>query len=90
MGALQRRHKSAGGRGCQPCRYYWPMSDTPAPAVPETTPVRTWLTSLRVYLEPASLRMLALGFSAGLPFLLVFGTLSFWLREAGKIGRAHV
>ena len=27
--------------------------------------------------------MLALGFSAGLPLLLVFGTLSFWLREAG-------
>jgi len=38
---------------------------------------------LRVYLEPASLRMLSLGFSAGLPLLLVFGTLSFWLREAG-------
>ncbi|HUS23520.1 MAG TPA: MFS transporter [Candidatus Binatia bacterium] len=27
--------------------------------------------------------MLFLGFSAGLPFLLVFSTLSFWLREAG-------
>src|SRR5271165_202732 len=27
--------------------------------------------------------MLALGFSSGLPFLLVFSTLSAWLREAG-------
>ena len=27
--------------------------------------------------------MLALGFSAGLPLLLVYGTLSTWLREAG-------
>ena len=27
--------------------------------------------------------MLALGFAAGLPYLLIFGTLSFWLREAG-------
>jgi PAT family beta-lactamase induction signal transducer AmpG len=36
-----------------------------------------------VYLEPASLRMFALGFSAGLPLLLVLGTLSFRLREAG-------
>jgi PAT family beta-lactamase induction signal transducer AmpG len=27
--------------------------------------------------------MLPLGFSAGLPFLLVFSTLSAWLREAG-------
>ena len=43
----------------------------------------SWLQSLRVYAEPASLRMLSLGFSAGLPLLLVFGTLSFWLREAG-------
>ncbi len=38
---------------------------------------------MRVYREPASVRMLLLGFSAGLPLLLVFGTLSFWLREAG-------
>ncbi len=35
-----------------------------------------------MYAEPATLRMLLLGFSAGLPLLLVFGTLSFWLREA--------
>ena len=43
----------------------------------------SWAQTLKVYLEPASLRMLSLGFSAGLPLLLVFGTLSFWLREAG-------
>ena len=42
-----------------------------------------WLKSFKVYAEPASLRMLALGFSAGLPLLLVLGTLSFRLREAG-------
>jgi PAT family beta-lactamase induction signal transducer AmpG len=42
-----------------------------------------WLSTLHIYLEPAPLRMLALGFSAGLPLLLVLGTLSFWLREAG-------
>ncbi len=36
----------------------------------------------RVYLEKKVLIMLALGFSSGLPLLLVFGTLSFWLREA--------
>jgi len=42
-----------------------------------------WLATLKVYLEPASVRMLLLGFSAGLPLLLVLGTLSFWLREAG-------
>jgi PAT family beta-lactamase induction signal transducer AmpG len=42
-----------------------------------------WLTAFRVYLEPQSLRMFSLGFAAGLPLLLVLGTLSFWLREAG-------
>ncbi len=42
-----------------------------------------WGATLRVYLEAPTLRMLLLGFSAGLPLLLVFGTLSFWLREAG-------
>ena len=43
----------------------------------------SWGATLRVYLEPATLRMLALGFAAGLPLLLVLGTLSFRLREAG-------
>jgi PAT family beta-lactamase induction signal transducer AmpG len=43
----------------------------------------SWVTTLKVYLEPPTVRMLLLGFSAGLPLLLVFGTLSFWLREAG-------
>ena len=42
-----------------------------------------WREVWRVYSEAATLRMLLLGFSAGLPLLLVFGTLSFWLREAG-------
>lgn len=42
-----------------------------------------WLDTMKVYLEPASLRMLSLGFSAGLPLALVFGTFFFWLREAG-------
>ncbi|RZJ11244.1 MAG: permease, partial [Acidovorax sp.] len=50
------------------------------PDTPRRTP---WLQTLRVYLEPASLRMLTLGFAAGLPLLLVLGTLSFRLREAG-------
>jgi PAT family beta-lactamase induction signal transducer AmpG len=52
-----------------------------APKLNEIKP--GWLASFKVYLEPASLRMLSLGFSAGLPLLLVLGTLSFWLREAG-------
>ena len=44
---------------------------------------RTWQESLQIYLKPAAVRMFFLGFSSGLPLLLVLGTLSFWLREAG-------
>ena len=50
---------------------------------PSPTPQRSWLAAFRLYIQPASLRMLMLGFSAGLPLLLVLGTLSFRLREAG-------
>ncbi|KPK32351.1 MAG: AmpG family muropeptide MFS transporter, partial [Betaproteobacteria bacterium SG8_40] len=42
-----------------------------------------FIADLRIYTRPHVARMLFLGFSAGLPLLLVFGTLSFWLREAG-------
>ena len=41
------------------------------------------LKALAVYLERQTLVMLALGFAAGLPFLLIFDTLSAWLRESG-------
>lgn len=44
---------------------------------------RGWLQDLRVYAEPRVARMVLLGFAAGLPLLLVLGTLSFRLREAG-------
>lgn len=39
--------------------------------------------ALAEYGRPRVVAMLLLGFSAGLPFLLVFSTLSAWLREAG-------
>jgi PAT family beta-lactamase induction signal transducer AmpG len=69
------------------------MADPPiAQAAASPAPVtsrRRWTDTLRVYLEPAVLRMLFLGFSAGLPLLLVLGTLSFRLREAG-IARATI
>lgn len=57
-----------------------PDATKPTPAADQRL---SWAQTLRVYLEPASLRMFALGFSAGLPLLLVLGTLSFRLREAG-------
>lgn len=46
-------------------------------------PASSWLAALSVYTQPRVLGMIFLGFSAGLPFLLVFSTLSAWLRDAG-------
>lgn len=42
-----------------------------------------WIEAFRVYTRPQVLAMIFLGFSAGLPFLLVFSTLTAWLTEAG-------
>jgi PAT family beta-lactamase induction signal transducer AmpG len=56
---------------------------SPAETDPAASPKTGWRDVWHVYSEAATLRMLLLGFSAGLPLLLVFGTLSFWLREAG-------
>ncbi len=45
------------------------------------TPLHNWKASFQVYKNPKVLAMLFLGFSAGLPILLVFGTLSAWLNS---------
>jgi len=42
-----------------------------------------WLKSTRIYAHPRVLGIAFLGFSAGLPFLLVFSTLSAWLTDYG-------
>ena len=50
---------------------------------------RGWVGALRTYLQPRPIAMLFLGFSAGLPFYLVFSTLSAWLRQVG-VARATI
>ena len=50
---------------------------------------RGWLDAVLAYRHPRVAAMLFLGFSAGLPFMLVFSTLSAWLREVG-IERATI
>jgi PAT family beta-lactamase induction signal transducer AmpG len=42
-----------------------------------------WLETLRAFANPRVITMLFLGFSAGIPLLLIFSSLSLWLREAG-------
>lgn len=51
--------------------------------MPTLSPQRSWLAALAVYCRAPVITMLFLGFSAGLPFLLVFSTLSAWLRSDG-------
>ena len=60
-----------------------PIGDPATGLSVSDAPKKAWREIWTVYTEAATLRMLLLGFSAGLPLLLVFGTLSFWLREAG-------
>ncbi len=47
------------------------------------TATSTWRAAFATYTQPSVITLLFLGFSAGLPFLLIFGTLSFWLARAG-------
>jgi PAT family beta-lactamase induction signal transducer AmpG len=69
------------------------VSDVRVPVEPDA-PLRKpwwqgWLDAFKAYRHPRVLAMLFLGFSAGLPFMLVFSTLSAWLREVG-IERATI
>ena len=41
------------------------------------------IAAVDVYRQPKMAMMLALGFASGLPLMMVFSKLSFWLREAG-------
>ena len=67
-----------------------PGNSRPADVAPARQPWwRAWLNAARAYQQPRVVAMLFLGFSAGLPFMLVFSTLSAWLREAG-IERATI
>ena len=53
------------------------------PSLLNLKPQSSWKEAFSVYLNPKVISMLFLGFAAGLPFLLVFSTLSAWLTDAG-------
>ena len=52
---------------------------------PESGPEarRSWTEAARAFLHRRVIAIFFLGISAGVPLLLIFGTLSVWLREAG-------
>ena len=62
---------------------------TSADSEPAAKPRETVGTAFRKYLKPTMAFMLVLGFASGLPLMMVFSKLSFWLREAG-IDRASI
>jgi len=57
----------------------------PKPAKPDPASAQafTWQDAFKAYLQPVMLVMLALGFASGLPYMMVFQKMSFWLREVG-------
>ncbi len=65
------------------------MPAEPAPEPAHEPGKKSWREALQVYRHPRVRAMLFLGFSAGLPFLLIFSTLSIWLREA-DISRTEI
>ena len=52
-------------------------------AQPDSLPVRSWRDTFASLWQWRVLSLLCLGFSAGLPLLLIFSSLSLWLGEAG-------
>lgn len=53
------------------------------------SPKISTLDALRAYLTPRGVLMLVFGFSSGLPFYLIFQTLSIWLREE-NVSRSEI
>ena len=49
----------------------------------ESISKKSWGETIQAFIHPRVLTMLFLGFSAGIPILLIFSSLSLWLREAG-------
>jgi PAT family beta-lactamase induction signal transducer AmpG len=59
------------------------MTDHPGTEVETVPRRRSLLSALGVYTERAPLVMIVLGFASGLPYYLVFDTLSAWFRASG-------
>ncbi|MEH6550450.1 MAG: AmpG family muropeptide MFS transporter [Pseudomonadales bacterium] len=54
-----------------------------------TEQTQSWAETALIYCKPRVISMCLIGFGAGLPFLLVFSTLSAWLSDAG-VSRSEI
>ena len=46
-------------------------------------PKRDWAAVFRAYTQPKMLGMMSLGFASGLPYMLIYSELSYWMRKEG-------
>ena len=53
------------------------------------TKAHNWWQAAQVYRHPQAISLFFLGFASGLPLMLLFSSLSFWLREA-EVSRATI
>ena len=62
-----------------------PVSNDKAalPSESSTGTKKSWGEAIKAYMDKRAWVMLLLGFSSGLPYLLIFSSLSIWLKEAG-------
>ena len=60
-----------------------PASQTTSDTTARPSSLERWSQTLEQLLDSRVIAMLFLGFSAGIPLLLIFSSLSLWLREAG-------
>ncbi|MEP6343713.1 MAG: MFS transporter [Maricaulaceae bacterium] len=44
---------------------------------------KEWGESVKVYAQPKMLAMMSLGFASGLPFMLIYSELAFWMKKEG-------
>jgi len=44
---------------------------------------REWSVVLKSYLQPKMLGMMSLGFASGLPYMLIYSELAYWMKQEG-------
>jgi len=46
-------------------------------------PKRSWAEVIRAYMKPKMLGMMSLGFASGLPYMLIYSELAYWMKQEG-------
>jgi len=44
---------------------------------------RSWIAAIHAYFQPKMLGMMSLGFASGLPYMLIYSELAYWMRKEG-------